>query len=243
MSFRAPIISQDWFTEGMDDTAAVLGKFVMILKSGSFVLKSESLEVTLSLQYLRSTESEGNVETMTQDKLVDFVQHLGFANHASDSSLDSEVFIRMYSDLVKVRDTYQQLIGVGYRAFFEPVNLSVSSPNSPIKIEEMLNSSHREFEGCESWLKQLRSKYKYSLLFHIDELHYIYQSLREARSVGEGIDARNSDIAKIVESMSRLSPEVAQHPHCPEIVIRYIRNTLPEMEEMSWLEDGTLLHP
>lgn len=226
----------------MDDTAAVLGKFAMISKSGSFVLKSESLEVTLALKYSRSSGSEGNIETMTHDKMEDFVQHLGFANHGSDCSLDSERFIRMYSNLLKVRDTYQLLIGIGYILFFEQVEFSVSSPDSSFKIDEMLNSSQREFECCESWLKQLRSKYKYSLLFHINELHYIYQCLRGARSASEGNDAKKVEIAKIIEAVSRLSSEIARHPHCLDIVAGYIDTSLLGIETISWLEDGTLLH-
>lgn len=205
----------------------------MILKSGSFVLNSKSLEVTLDLKYRRSLESDGN-DVMGQGKIEDFIQHLGFA-HGSDVSSELEVFTSTFRKLASIREVYQQLFGVGYNAFCGLVEFAVAGQEA--EIDKMLNVSHEELRRCDDWLKEVRLEYTYSLLYQIDELHYIHQILAEARSIDGLHESRGSAyVVRIAEAMSRINPESSQHPECLELVAGYINATTSA--DISWLEDG-----
>lgn len=226
--------------------AAIHGKFSMILKSGKFVLKCQSVqksgvlpEITLALQFSRSPK-EGNIESMKEDAIVNLIQQIGFANHGSDASLDSDMFNSIFKQLLRIRDMFQEMMSVGYRnAPFESMEFPIASPESPAEIEGMLKVSTAELEKCKDWLQHVRSSFKYSLLFHMDELFSIYRSMKNARDiVGKGGEVGNSScVRKILEALSRLSPLIAQHPDCHELVIEHVSASLSD--EISWLEDGT----
>ena len=217
--------------------AAMHGKLAMIMKTGIFVIKSKSsdvdafAEVTLSLQYSRSTQLDDNIETMSEENVKDFVQHIGF----NDSTVDSEVFIGMYRQLSQIRDIQHSLIAVGYSSIHEKtIEYAIASPNSPAEIDKMLNASHEEREQCNQWLKEVRSEYKYSLLFHMDELLCIYKYLSKAR---EAPKRASTYLAKILEAVSRLSPEVTERPECLELMIGYVLGSSSN-DGLSWFEDG-----
>ena len=225
--------------------AAIHGKFATIMKSGIFVIKSEApdrdalAEVTFSLQYSRSTQPNDNKETMPEKNIKDFVQHLGFINRDLKSTGDSDVFIRMYTQLSQIRDIQHSLITVGYKPVNEnTMEYAIASPDSPAEIDGMLNALHKKQEQCNKWLKEVRSKHKYSLLFHMDELLCIYKYLSKSRkAANKECELRGSGyLDKILEAISRLSLEVSKRPKCLELIVEYVLNS--SSDRMSWYEDG-----
>ena len=88
--FFLTLLYQDWFTEGMDDTAAILSKFAMIQVSGIFKVYAGTLEGSalpkrfLTLKFSRTDTSEDGTTVMAENEIQEFVQYLDFMNHESD---------------------------------------------------------------------------------------------------------------------------------------------------------------
>ena len=110
---------QDWFSEGMDDMAAILSKFALIKMSGSFMMYSEtSMESAVSkrdlvLCYPRSQTLDNELVTMTECDIREFVQFLGFLN--DDSTKSAAKFIDTYRQLSQIRERQQAMIYVGFK--------------------------------------------------------------------------------------------------------------------------------
>jgi hypothetical protein len=216
----------------------------MIMKSGSFVLNSTSqdssevLKRTLVIQYSRTSQSGENVETMSQENIDNFVQRLGFVVQDGNDSMGYVAFTEMYMQLTLIRNIQQGMMNVGFAYSDACLEYAINNPESPAQIEAVLNESNKEQNQCVDWLNRVRLKYKYSLLFHMDELlciHHCIANIREGDSVSE--DSEN--VRMIVEAVSRLSPCVSQHPGCLALIVEYLNDNPPK--EISWLEEASYL--
>ena len=226
----------------MDDVAAIHSKFAMIMKSGRFILKVELLDVSLTLQYWRSPQSDDEMHIMSQDKIEELVQYLGFTNYNEENSLGSNAFIDMYRKLLQIKDMIQLMLCIGYRLSASTMEYDVASLTSPDAIEEMLKKCEEDVAQCENWRREMQLRYKYSLLFYTDELSYIYQRLTEARCIArhENEEVRGSEcVARMMEAISRLSFQLVHNSDCLELIIEHINIDPPD--EISWLEDGKKL--
>ena len=222
--------------------AAIHSKFAMIMKSGHFVVKAKLLEVSLTLQYSRSPHSNDEIDVMSQDKIEELVQYLGFTNHNEENSLGSDTFIDIYRKLLQIKDMFQVMLGIGYKLSESDMEYDVASPTSLDAINGMFKKCEEDIAQCENWRREMQSRYKYSLLFYMDELSHIYQCLTEARCIVlQENEVRGSEcLARMMEAISRLSFQLVHEPDCLELIIEHIGKDPPD--EISWLEDGKKSH-
>lgn len=229
--------------------AAILKRFAIIQKYGRFIMDSETSEDsavpkrTLVLQYSRS-QTDNKQDTMTENDIKEFVQYLGFVNHDSDKSTGSAAFSNTYRQLSQVREIQQAMVDVGFSCAdgdnfcTSKMEYAIHNPESPAEVDEWLDESRQKLKQCNDWLKEVRSKYRYSLLFWMGELQYIFQCMSKLRSMDIGRDIiidmpECEPVEKILEAISRLSPHVSQQ--CSDVILTYV-NASPS-EEISWLED------
>ncbi|KAL7555253.1 hypothetical protein ACHAWF_018911 [Thalassiosira exigua] len=249
---------QDWFSEGMDDTAAVISKFALVQSSGSFIIRSESLESqssehpmtkrVIALQYSRSQTSNSEVESMAEDEIQEFVQHLGFVNHATGESTDAAVrFTDSFNELLKIKESQQAMLNVGFKDDFSALTVEYDPhQHDNAALVDLLEESEQRLKACTDWLKEVRSRYRYSLLFWMDELRRIFGYMVELRSMSIGLHeqlegANTKPVRMILELLSRLSPDVSRNEECSRLLLEYIVDQ--PSSTISWLEDvSNLVH-
>ena len=220
----------------------------MIQVSGSFIITSEySTESTLPkrslvLRYSRSQSSEDGTVSMAQDEIKDFVQYLGFMkNHNDDSSTNhTSNFVDLYRQLSEMIKIQQQVVNVGYSDVLCTANMEcpIYESGTQHEVEERLKESQKLFAHCHRWLKEVRSKYRYSLLFWLDELRYIYQCMSKLRIKNGGMDVLELK-ADMMNAVSRLSPSLSHNLECLSLMVEYINEEAPP--DISWLEDVSRL--
>ena len=175
---------QDWFSEGMDDMAAILSKFALIQFSGSFMIHSATSigspvpKRSIVLRYSRSQTTDDEFVTMVDDDIKEFVQFLGFMNHDSDATKKSAaMFIDTYSQLCQIMENQQAMIDVGFNDTFSASTMEYAFHNSESQsaVAEWLDEARDKLMQCNTWIKGVRSYFRYSLLFWVDELQHIFQ--------------------------------------------------------------------
>ena len=228
---------QDWLSEGMDDMAAIHGKFALIQSSGRVIISSEDSvdEATLPKRdiSLHFSQSDGSNAIMDASEVRELLQHLGFATHENDESrMNVESFVRVYEHCCKVKESQQTMADVGYGGNnamkrFEFI-LSEDSEDLALK---WLDEVGKMIEDWKGWLGRLRSSNRYSLLFWRDELRCIYTCLCNIGS-GQG----NEESVEWQLLMSILS-KIPLKTNCSNLIAKYASE---DQFDGSWLEDVSI---
>ena len=227
---------QDWLSEGMDDIAATHSKFALIQSSGRIVISSEDSvdEATtskraLSLYFSRSDASE---VIMDESEVRELVQHLGFSTYESDESrMNVEKFVRVYEQCGQVMASQQKMADVGFGGDGATKRLVFNlNEDSEDLVLRWLEEADKLMEECNSWLDEIRSKNRRSLLFWKDELRLIFLCMCDIESKGGGEGS-----VEWQRLMSILS-QMPLHPNCSTL----IRDFASAPSRGSWLEDVSI---
>jgi hypothetical protein len=222
---------QDWLSEGMDDMAAKLGTFALIQTSGRIIVSSEESMVeettpkrAISLHFCRN---DGSDVTMQESEVQELVQYLGFATHESDESrLNVESFVRVYDQCVRVKASQQAIADVGYGGDDAMKRLEfVLGEHSEELAVEWLGEVDKMLNHCKDWLGELRSSNRYSLLFWMNELRFVFKCMRAVRHSGCSFEQR-----MLVSVLSQLP----LNPNCSHLIAKYAEEA---SFERSWLEE------
>lgn len=181
---------QDWLSEGMDDMAAITGKLAQIQSSGRIVISSEDStdEATppkreMSLHYSRA---DGSNVIMNESEVRELVQYLRFTTHECDESrMSAERFVRVYEQCGNVMASQQEMADFGFGVNYatKRLELMLGEKSEDLALE-WLSESDKKIDECKGWLKQVRSNNRYSLLFWMKELRFIFQCVCGLRSGG-----------------------------------------------------------
>ncbi len=224
---------QDWLSEGMDDIAAIHSKFALIKSSGRIVISSEDSvdeaatpKRALSLCFSRSDASE---VIMDESEVRELIQHLGFTTHESDESrLNVEKFVRVYEQCCQVMASQQMMADVDFGGDEATKRLEFFlNEDSEDLALCWLEEADKMIEECNSWLDEIRSKNRHSLLFWKDELRFIFLCMCDIRS--KGGDEGSVEWKRLMSILS----QVPLHPDCSNL----IKDFASAPSRGSWLED------
>ena len=208
---------RDWFTSGMDDIATTFSTFERVYSTGEYFIcdaRNGSDLDRLCLRY--RNRDKKTTDTMQQtsayvimerETLNDFVQHLGFIQHESESISERvESFIDQHQTLVRAAENLLLMCSVGF-----PVAdlLSFSYKVSERHLsdaKEVLLESNEKWLQCESWLEKIRNDYYLSLLFWMEELKEIHMYLTQIESNKFESETGTTLLHGLVCAASRIVP-------------------------------------
>lgn len=203
---------QDWLSEGMDDMAAITGKLALIQSSGRIVISSEDStdEATPPKRemLLHFSRADGSNVTMNESDVRELVQYLGFTTHESDESrIDAERFVRVYEQCGKVMASQQEMADVGFGGSdaTKRFELILDEKSEDLALE-WLSEADKKIDECKGWLGQVRSSNRYSLLFWMEELRFIFQCMCGLRSGGGDESAIEWQLLVNILSQMPLNP-------------------------------------
>jgi len=227
---------REWFTNGLDEVAAVFGLFENVCKTGSYQIMSDTPQARPHLA-LRCKHDQRE-KTIRGKELTRFVQHVSLIQH-EDVDVASEVacFVEQYQKLAKAADIRARLLELGVGINTESFTSSVGRTFMG-HSRSLLNASEVALKESEAKLRQLTELYPASLLFSIKELRKIYELLVAVLSGDVG---GWGDVARMT---SRLISS-ALDPADFEDFARTVQNTASSVREFlspgeeSWLHQAS----
>ena len=198
---------RDWFTNGMDDMAAIFSTFQHVWDTGEYAIQKTGFSsVSLHLNYHSGSRDNFSTVSLTGKVLRDFVQQLGFIQH--ESILVSgrvRSFIDQHQILDCAANNITAMVQVGYEdascfSFHE-----VSQPDLSA-AKHILMKSKEELTKCEGWLLDARSRHRLSLLFWFEELKCMSSCLDDIFSMDRDEIKGSSSFTRLTETASRIIP-------------------------------------
>jgi len=140
----------------------MLAKFSAVRASGSFKVGITSFDAHLRLQYSRGAADSEQAD-MSDVETATFIQHMSIMSHDDEETGEAATkFANVFRALQEAVFNYQMLLDVGFAlecSYFECPFDASSIAN------QRLGESKDQLDACNDWLLNVRSKYKYSLLF------------------------------------------------------------------------------
>jgi hypothetical protein len=233
---------REWFTNGMDDIAAIFGIFQQISITGEYRLKAAcGLDSNmLYLQYEKKDKynPKHNVtvmERMEQVSLNDYVERLGFIqNEKKAMSKTIECFIEQHHILLKSVDLLLEMSRIGF-----PVEdlLSYTFKVSETKladVNEFCKKVNQSWAKCAKWRRSLYSEYPVSLLFWTEELKEMFYLIQEIRQ------ERNQDVStmQLICAASRIF--ITEH-NTGQSMVSVTDTTIETLNSISGWDEGRWL--
>jgi hypothetical protein len=227
---------QDWLSEGMDDMAAILGKFALIQSSGRIIVDDDGsldeqrgLKRAISLHFSRNDRSD---VVMDEWEIQPLIQYLGFATHNNDESrVNVERFIRIYEQCVNVMKAQQEMAGVGFQCSDATKRLEfVLDQNTEDLSHKWLSEADDLMHQCKIWLEGVRSSYRCSLLFWMSELRHIFQCMCD-------IHSQDGEECAIEQQMLlNILSQLPINTDCSTLIEQHACS----LSGRSWLEDASI---
>jgi hypothetical protein len=175
LSARNAAVSQisDWFTDGVDDMAAVFGHFDAVY-SGQYCLRMSQVgEPTLTLKY--RSDKERNEKALQGEDLARFVQHVSLIEHEDDEvARRLHRFLEQYQVVSRASENVLEMIKMGFGTDTSSFFCAVGGDHID-DATELLLTSEAETRENEMHLRQLRKLYPESSLFSTEELRRVFE--------------------------------------------------------------------
>jgi hypothetical protein len=227
-----------WFTNGVDDIAAVYGLFEAVSRTGEFSIQvKQDEQPILTLAY-----QDGDGRKLLQGKdLVGFVQHVGLIQH-EDERIAGEVtcFVELYMMLAKAANNVVEMLNLGFDA-----DIGCAGSGQLDQARELLHLSDVATRTHEMQLLALRENYRVSTLFFTEELKEIYDIFTDGGPDSELWSELVRKISRLLcpsmpsmPSMPRVSwEERCQVCNTAALSMKHVRN----QNDVGWLRIGSKL--
>jgi hypothetical protein len=195
---------REWFTNGVDDIAAVYGMFEAVSRSGEYSIQAQQDEKPmLTLAYQHKDEKKW----LQGKDLVAFVQHVGLIQH-EDERIANEVtcFVELYMLLSKAANNFVEMLNLGFNADFGSFTCCAGSGQLD-QARELLRSSDVSTRTYERQVQALRDNYRVSTLFFTEELKEMYDIFTDGGPDSEQWPELVRKISRLLCSSTKLSWE------------------------------------
>jgi hypothetical protein len=186
---------KEWFSNGVDEVAGSHSHYAAALSTGVYTIEDLDANYFLSLRF--SLGSSGDLQLLRGNELEQFILQLSLIQNENVATAnDMQLFIDQYHILMNARQTFLAMKKFGYQTFslfdFE-CRAGYEFIKESVELKNMLDEN---MQGFGTWLSQLRSRYKVSLLYWTEEIHAMFGSLK----------ASPANCIMLMEFTSRLHP-------------------------------------
>jgi hypothetical protein len=158
---------KEWFSNGVDEVAGSHSHYAAALSTGVYTIEDLDANYFLSLRF--SLGSSGDLQLLRGNELEQFILQLSLIQNENVATAnDMQLFIDQYHILMKyIKES--------------------------VELKNMLDEN---MQGFGTWLSQLSSRYKVSLLYWTEEIYAMFGSLK----------ASPANCNMLMEFTSRLHP-------------------------------------
>jgi hypothetical protein len=227
---------REWFTNGVDDIAAVYGMFEAVSPTGEYSIQvKQDEQPILTLAY-----QDGDGRKLLQGKdLVGFVQHVGLIQHEDERIADEVTsFVELYMMLSKAANNLVEMLNLGFDVDIGSFICCTGSGQLNHAME-LLHLSDVAYRTNERQLQALRENYRVSTLFFAEELKEIYDIFMYGGPDSERWSELVRKISRLLcPSMPRLSwEERCQVCDTAALSTKHVRKP----HDVGWLPIGSQL--
>lgn len=167
---------RDWFTNGVDEIAAVYGLFEAVKSTGEYLIMERDEDEggfnhELVLRYMMENNGSLELKSMTGKHLSNFIQDVGLIQH------DTGEFIEQYRVLTKASQLCFEFSDAGYDGAILKTFRCSAQCQSLSEAQGLLASVEERAREFNSWLRRLRQTYPMSLLFWTEELRTLHNHI------------------------------------------------------------------
>jgi hypothetical protein len=224
---------REWFTNGVDDVAAVYRVFQDVCRTGVYSIRVEKdKKPMLALAYQGNDEKKW----LQGPDLVGFVQHVSLIQ-LDDERIAGEVasYAELHMMLSKAANNFGDMLNLGFDVDVESFKCCAGSGQLD-QARELLQLSDGATRNFESQLKVLRETYPVSALFFTDELKKLYD-------IGAAGGPDSELWPEFLRSISRLlhtSIPWEERSRVSSIVVSTMKQDLSQ-KDAGWLRRGSKL--
>ena len=238
---------RDWFTIGVDEIAAINGRFGAVWSTGEYCLRSgeassdillpagieDAMLPVLTLQY--QAQRDAPVKSFLQrEELAAFIEEIGLIQHENESASESvNDFVEQYHVLSRAADNSIFMTSLGFEEDDSESFRCLVGGQHLDRARDLLFASESALTKCQSWLDLTRSSHFVSLLFWTQELREIHRAIRRSMRTEEPAIIRN-----LTRTLSRLSPRQMSHENRYSITQATVSSW--KDSSSSWLVDVSL---